>query len=126
MRGWLPLYALSVRLGLRHLIRRGPHTRQALIRMLIPLDPSRYLELPQTLAGLAVRPGERVLDLASPKLLAVALARRGALVTSLDVYEPEIEAWRDLAAGQPRLRFEVGDGRELPFGDAGFDHAYSV
>ena len=85
MRGWLPLYRLSVRLGLRHLLKRGAYTRQALIRVLIPLDPSRYLELPQTFAGLGARPGEQVLDLASPKLLAVALARRGAEVTSLDL-----------------------------------------
>jgi SAM-dependent methyltransferase len=126
MRGWLPLYALSVRLGLRHLMRRGAYTREALIRTLIPLDPSRYLELPQTLAGLGARPGERVLDLASPKLLAVALARRGAVVTCVDLYEPEIEAWRALAGDQPGLRFEVGDGRALQAGDASFDHAYSV
>jgi SAM-dependent methyltransferase len=126
MRGWLPLYALSVRLGLRHLVRRGPHTRQALIRVLIPLDPSRYLELPQTLAGLGARAGERVLDLASPKLLAVALAQRGVDVTSLDLHEPEIEAWRALAADQPGLRFEVGDGRALQAPDSSFDHAYSV
>lgn len=126
MRGWLPLYALSVRLGLRHLVRRGAHTREALIRILIPLDPSRYLELPQTLAGLRARRGERVLDLASPKLLAVELARRGAEVTSIDLFEPEIDAWRALAGDQRGLQFQVGDGRALQAADASFDHAYSV
>jgi SAM-dependent methyltransferase len=126
VRGWLPLYTMSVRLGVRHLLRGGRHRREALTRILIPLDPSRYLELPQTLAALAARPGERVLDLASPKLLAVAVARRGAEVTSLDLYEREIETWRALAGGEPGLRFEVGDGRALPAGDASFDHAYSV
>jgi SAM-dependent methyltransferase len=126
MRGWLPLYRLSVRLGLRHLLRQGPYTREALIRVLIPLDPSRYLELPQTLVGLGALPGEHVLDLASPKLLAVALARSGADVTSLDLHTSEVEAWRGLAGGQRRLRFQIGDGRELGFADATFDHAYSV
>lgn len=126
MRGWLPLYALSVRLGLRGLLRRQAPTREALIRILIPMDPSRYLELPQTLHGLGAPRGERILDLASPKLLAVALARAGADVTSVDAFQPEIDAWRALAGKQPRLRFEVGDGRALTAADASFDHAYSV
>jgi SAM-dependent methyltransferase len=125
VRGWLPLYMLSVRLGLRQLLRRR-YLRHALIRVIIPMDPSRYLELPQTLARLAPGPGERVLDLASPKLLAVALARRGAEVTCVDLHGPEIEAWRALAGDQDGLRFVVGDGRALGAGDGSFDHAYSV
>jgi SAM-dependent methyltransferase len=125
MRGWLPLYALSVRLGLRHLLRHG-YSRQAVVRVVIPLDPSRYLELPVARRELEARPGQRVLDLASPKLLAVALAREGVQVTSVDELAPEVETWRRLAAGIPNVRFEVADGRSLPYGDATFDHAYSV
>ena len=120
-RGWLDLYALSLRLGLRHL-----RTRHGLIRVLIPLDPSRYLELPAARRELAARPGDRVLDLASPKLLAVALARAGVDVMSVDAMAPEIAAWRRLADGIPNVRFEVADGRELPFADESFDHAYSI
>jgi SAM-dependent methyltransferase len=67
-----------------------------------------------------------VLDLASPKLVAVQLARQGARVTSVDAFEPEIAAWRELAAGQDGVTFEVGDGRELGFGDESFDRAYSI
>lgn len=125
MRGWGRLYRTSVGLGARYLLRHG-YLREAVIRVMVPLDPSRYLELPETMRELAARPGERVLDLASPKLLAVALARSGAEVVSVDQLESEIESWRKLTAGEPRLRLEVGDGRGLTFGDASFDGAYSV
>jgi ubiquinone/menaquinone biosynthesis C-methylase UbiE len=125
MRGWGKLYRTSVGLGLRYLVRHG-YLREAVIRVVVPLDPSRYLELPEALRELSARPGERVLDLASPKLLAVALARGGAEVVSVDQLESEIDAWRRLADGEPRLSFEVADGRELPFNDGSFDHAYSV
>jgi SAM-dependent methyltransferase len=112
-------------LGFGNLSQRGC-TRQASVRIVVPLDPSRYLELPWALETLAARPGERVLDLASPKLLAVELARRGVEITSVDELQSEIESWRRLTQGKPRLRFEVADGRSLPFEDASFDHAYSI
>jgi len=125
VRGWGELYRTSVGLGARYLVHHG-YLREAVIRVVVPLDPSRYLELPETLTELAAKPGERVLDLASPKLLATVLARRGADVTSVDQLEPEIDSWRKLTAGEPRLAFQVGDGRSLPFADTSFDHACSV
>jgi len=125
VRGWLGLYRTSVGLGLRYLVRDG-YLREAVIRVAVPLDPSRYLELPDTMHELAARPGDRVLDLASPKLLAVALARSGAVVTSVDQLESEIESWRRLTVGEPRLRLDVANGRALPFEEASFDAAYSV
>ena len=76
MRGWAGLYAESLKLGVRHLVRKG-YRREAVVRVVVPLDPSRYLELPWAIERLGARPGERVLDLASPKLLAVVLARQG-------------------------------------------------
>lgn len=125
MRGWTGLYRTSVGLGLSYLARHG-YLREAVIRVVVPLDPSRYLELPETMHELGARRGERVLDLASPKLLAVALARGGVEVVSVDLLESEIAAWRKLTAGEPNLRLEVGDGRSLPFEDESFDGAYSV
>ncbi len=122
MHAWGRLYGLSVVLGARALLRRGP-SREAAIRILIPLDPSRYLELPWAQRLLRARPGERVLDLASPKLLAVALARAGVEVASVDALPSEVELWRRLA---PEAHFEVADGRALPFADASFQRAYSI
>ena len=120
--GWAHLYGLSVKLGARDLLHHGP-SREAAIRIGIPLDPSRYLELPWAEQTLEARPGDRVLDLASPKLLAVALARTGVEIVSVDAFSLEIERWHRLA---PDVRFEVADGRSLSFEDASFDRAYSV
>ena len=119
------LYRLSLALGARYLARHG-YLREAVVRMVVPMDPSRYVELPWAWRQLAAPPGSAVLDLASPKLLAVALARTGVHVTSVDALPREIEAWRRLAEGQPNLTFEIADGRALPHADASFDHAYSV
>jgi SAM-dependent methyltransferase len=47
-------------------------------------------------------------------------------VTSVDLLEPEIERWRQLAGHVGGLSFEVADARRLPFADAAFDHAYSI
>lgn len=121
----MPLLLLSWQLGFRAL-RRRRRLREALIRIVVPLDPSRYLELPHTLRELDARPGQRVLDLASPKLAAVALARSGVEVVSLDQLEREVDAWSEIADGEPGVRFVQGDGRATGFPDASFDHAYSV
>ena len=96
------------------------------MRVVVPLDPSRYLELPWALDRLGAKPGERVLDLAGPKLLSVVLARRGIEVTAVDQLEREIETWRALAGDVPGLELLVADGRALPFEDASFDHACSI
>jgi SAM-dependent methyltransferase len=125
VRGWVPFYRTSWRLGLDGLARRR-EPRESLTRLVIPLDPSRYLEIPDAMRELDAQPGERVLDLASPKLVAVELARRGVEVTSVDAFAAEVERWRALAGDRARLRFEQADGRDLPFPDASFDHAFSI
>ena len=124
VRGWAGLYRTSVALGVRVLIRHG-YRREAVVRAVVPLDPSRYLELPWAIEQLDAKPGDSVLDLASPKLLAVWLARHGVEVTSVDQLEREIDTWRTLAGGV-RVDFRVADGRALPFVDARFGHAYSI
>lgn len=125
VRGWWPLYLLSWQLGVSAL-RRRKRLREAVIRIVVPLDPSRFLELPHTLRELDAHPGQRVLDLASPKLAAVALARSGVEVVSLDQLEREVATWSDIAEREPNVSFVQGDGRATGFPDASFDHAYSV
>jgi SAM-dependent methyltransferase len=125
VRGSGRLYRTSVGLGFRYLLRHG-YLREAVVRVVVPLDPSRYLELPWALRQLRANRGDRVLDLASPKLLAVALAREGVQVASVDELPGEIRTWQALARGEPNLTLKVADGRALPFPDASFDHAYSI
>jgi SAM-dependent methyltransferase len=116
---------MSIGLGLRSFA-RGRFTREAVIRVLAPLEDTRLFELPATVTALDVAHGERVLDLASPKLAAVWLARHGAEVTSVDLLETEIARWRELAGHIRGLDFGVADARQLPFADQTFDHAYSI
>jgi len=125
MRGWGEPYRVSVELGLRQLARRR-HLREAVVRLVVPMDPSRYLEIPWAVRRLRARPGESVLDLASPKLLCVVLARHGARVTSVDQLPEEIDRWRSIARDEPNLELRVADGRALPFADESFDHATSI
>lgn len=125
MRGWTEPYRVSVGLGLRQLARRR-HLREAVIRVVVPMDPSRYLELPWAIRRLGVRAGDTVIDLASPKLLCIVLARHGARVTSIDQLPEEIDRWASIARDEPNLELRVADGRRLPFDDATFDHATSI
>ena len=104
MRGWLGPTGWSWGLGLRHL-------RSA---RLLPRggDPAGHPDGPEPLPRAAAddrrccerAPGERVLDLASPKLAAVALAREGVDVTSVDQLPEEIEKWRSIARDEPAAR----------------------
>ncbi|HET6601748.1 MAG TPA: class I SAM-dependent methyltransferase [Gaiella sp.] len=125
MRGWGEPFRASLGLGLRQLGRRR-HLREAIVRLAVPMDPSRYLEIPWALRRLGAARGEHVLDLASPKLFCVVLARHGIRVTSVDQLSEEIEKWQEIARDEPNLVLRVGDGRALPFDDESFDHATSI
>jgi len=125
LHGWGDLYRLSLALGARGLARPACR-REAAIRLAAPLEDTRLLELPHTRAALRATPGDRILDLASPKLLAVALGRAGSIVESVDLLSSEIELWRSLAGSTPGLGFSVADGTALPFEEASFDAAYSI
>lgn len=76
----------------------------------------------------AVRPGERVLDLATGTGNAALLAARsGGVVTGLDAAPRLIDVARARAAGeQIEASFLVGDMLTLPFDDGAFDVAMSV
>jgi SAM-dependent methyltransferase len=116
----------SVRLGVRGL-RRGP-LAAALWRIWMPLDVDRVVELPWVAEQLLRARPRRVLDIASPKLLACWLADRGGVgeVVATDVWAREVEDWRGLAGGIGGLRLEAADATALPYEDGGFDAVYSA
>jgi ubiquinone/menaquinone biosynthesis C-methylase UbiE len=90
---------------------------------------ARIVPMSERLAGVAdFRAGSRVLDVAGGSgNTALAAARSGALVTSLD-YVPELllrAAERSRAEGLP-IELVEGDAEDLPFDDESFDAVISV
>ncbi|MDP9388915.1 MAG: class I SAM-dependent methyltransferase, partial [Actinomycetota bacterium] len=86
--------------------------------------PAHYEGLLDHLAlAAAVRPGERVLDVATGTgALALRLARSGAEVTGIDLAPTLIDTARRLAAeAGVEVRYEVGDAEDLPYDDGSFD-----
>jgi ubiquinone/menaquinone biosynthesis C-methylase UbiE len=72
---------------------------------------------------LEIRPGERVLDLATGTAeVATRAARAGATVTGIDVAEPMLAKARERAAEEGlEIAFDHGDVEYLPYEDACFD-----
>ena len=71
---------------------------------------------------LAVRPGERILDLGcGTGTLTAEIARQGGVVVGIDSAETMLDQAR---ARYPALSFQLGDGQELSF-EARFDAVFS-
>jgi SAM-dependent methyltransferase len=72
---------------------------------------------------LPVSPGMRVLDVATGTgNLAVPLARKGAVVTGVDIAANLLEQARERAAAENlTVTFDEGDAEQLPYHDASFD-----
>ena len=77
---------------------------------------------------LAIQPGARVLDVAcGTGNLAIPAARKGALVTGVDIATNLLEQARHRAAAEDlRASFEEGDAEQLPYPDAQFDVVMSM
>lgn len=83
----------------------------------------------QTLRVARVRPGERVLDLATGTgITAIAARERGAQVTGVDLTPELIAVAQQKArdAGFSDIAFQEGDAEALPFADASFDVVLST
>jgi SAM-dependent methyltransferase len=74
------------------------------------------------------RQGERILDLATGTgWTSRVVARRGAMVTGVDIATGLLEAAeRQAAAEQLPIRYQQGDAEDLPFSDASFDAVVST
>ena len=77
---------------------------------------------------LALRPGERVADIAcGTGNLAVPAARAGARVSGIDIAPNLIEAAAARAAAEGlTIHFDEGDAESLPYDDASFDTVLSM
>ena len=83
----------------------------------------------QTLRVAKIRPGERVLDLATGTgITAIAARERGAHVTGVDLTPELLAVARKKArdAGFDDVEFREGDAEALPFADASFDVVVST
>ena len=83
----------------------------------------------QTLRVATIRPGERVLDLATGTgITAIAARERGAKVTGVDLTPELLAVARNKAneAGFADIDFREGDAEALPFADSTFDVVVST
>lgn len=103
-------------------------------RLVLPVSYWRTQEFAYVGRQLVLDEGAKVLDVGSPKDLAVWLATRCRFaLESTDILDEEIEASRRYARargvegrGVGRVHAERQDGRALTFADQTFDAAYSV
>lgn len=129
------LVAFATRLGVLSL--RQAHYGPGLKRLLYPVGYWRYPVLRYVISLLKDRRGLAVLDVGSPKLLALWLALEAdhvvyatdlqdeAIFTTWDLYYRDFVA-RHGAAGRGQYRTEFQDGRRLSYADASFDVVYSI
>ena len=94
------------------------------------LTPDVVAQRVRFLEALALRPGERVLDVGiGPGLLAYDMARivgESGLVAGVDLSEAMAEMSRKRCAEQPWTDFRLADATSLPFEDGGFDALVST
>ncbi|HEY7832803.1 MAG TPA: methyltransferase domain-containing protein, partial [Ktedonobacterales bacterium] len=123
------MYAYAIKLGMRELV-RGKFN-WALRHLLLPVPYWRSLEFRLVRGAAAFTSRDRILDIGSPKLLAIYLAK----ALGADVYATDIEDYfvreyttlRDLEHLSPeRFHVQVEDGRALSFADNSFDKVFSI
>lgn len=79
-------------------------------------------------ARIALQPGDRVLDVAcGTGNVAIPLARRGAMVTGVDIAPNLLVQARGRAAAEGlAIQFDEGDAEQLPYADGAFDVVASM
>ena len=94
------------------------------------MTPDVVAQRHQVLKALALRDGERVLDIGSgPGLLAYDMAAsvgRNGYVCGIDISEDMLTMSRKRCADQPQTEFQNADATKLPYPDDSFDAAAST
>jgi 2-polyprenyl-3-methyl-5-hydroxy-6-metoxy-1,4-benzoquinol methylase len=125
------VWAAGLRLGFRSLAREPV---LGIKRLLLPASYWRYAEFRFALDWLLPVEGRRLLDVGSPKDLALMLAREGgAEVVGTDILESAVQLANRYAEAQGIvgqkpgcIHNEVQDGRTLPYASETFDAAFSI
>jgi SAM-dependent methyltransferase len=123
------LYTYGLRLGLPLL--RDRRWIRALRYLVVPVNYWRNLEYRLVHDRAGVQRGDRVLDVGSPKLLALYLAETtGAELVATDIEDYFVSEYTLLRAARgippERLRLAVMDGRRMDFPDGRFDKVYAL
>jgi len=125
-------YFTSIGVGMRSMGSR--FRREAAARIVNPLSYPRLIEYELTIGPLGPLDGLRVLDIGSPKLPALLIARE----SSCELYATDIRDYfigataqflRSLGQGSRLghdLHLEVQDARELTYADEFFDRIFSI
>jgi SAM-dependent methyltransferase len=123
------LFAYGVKLGAKQLV-HGQFER-GLRHLLVPVGYWRVVECKLVRAAADFQPTDRILDIGSPKLLSIYLAKTlGAEVyaTDIDGYFVKeyatLRGWEHLPEDSYHVSLE--DGRKLSFPDNHFDKVYSI
>lgn len=102
-------------------------------KLLRPIWYVRCAEIPLVLNGLKALPGQKILDVGSPKLASLYLAAaRSCTVYATDLLDDFIEEWRFFCSRVPipdiqeRYITHVQDARKLAYPDEYFDHVFSI
>jgi len=130
--GLLDYYLTSIYAGLRSL--PGPYPKEALARLVNPLSYPRYMEYQLAIGGLGALEGRRVLDIGSPKLPVLLLARRARCeLYATDIRDyfigPIAHFLNRLGQGSlvgKQIHLQVQDARHLTYPDAFFDGIFSI
>lgn len=125
------IYRFSYSLGLRLMSWR--HAKAVGRLLMEPCTYWRNVEIPAVINQLAVRPGERILDVGSPKIASLYLwYRRGATVFATDLYPYFFEEYSEhlkRLGSSPwggEYQMELQDARSLTYPDAFFHKAYAI
>jgi len=130
--GLLDYYLTSVLAGFRAL--PGPYPRQAIARIVNPLSYPRYMEYRIVQELLGNMDGGPVLDIGSPKLPILLLAKHcRSEIFATDIRDyfigPTAHLLTRTGSGARLgvdLHLETQDARSLSYADASFDHIFAI